>query len=144
MLAALRQNARPLCNALGVRSVTHASKVVDSMVAVTAFVDGIQVPVMSTNGTPLNKALAAHPDSASACVQLSPVEGLDCPVDIPPEFISVVAPANMDDIDFIKSEVAAHPDSITDSTRLASKVILTPDMNGMYIAVHPVKSQTVL
>eukprot|EP00959_Pyramimonas_sp_CCMP1952_P127055 2657406-Pyramimonas_sp.AAC.1 len=31
MLAALRQNARPLCTALGLRSVTHAAKVVDSM-----------------------------------------------------------------------------------------------------------------
>eukprot|EP00976_Prorocentrum_cordatum_P072261 1180648-Prorocentrum_minimum.AAC.5 len=118
MLAALRQNARPLCTALGLRSVTHAAKVVDSMVAVTAFVNGNQVPVLATNGTPLSKALASNPHSASsctatACIQLSPAEGIDAPVDIPNEFLALVPPASADDIDFIKNEIAAHPESIS-------------------------------
>eukprot|EP00242_Pyramimonas_sp_CCMP2087_P016581 CAMPEP_0198204706 /NCGR_PEP_ID=MMETSP1445-20131203/8152_1 /TAXON_ID=36898 /ORGANISM="Pyramimonas sp., Strain CCMP2087" /LENGTH=114 /DNA_ID=CAMNT_0043876713 /DNA_START=257 /DNA_END=601 /DNA_ORIENTATION=+ len=114
------------------------------MVAITAFLDGSSIRVLAKEGTKLNQALTANPHSALACVQLSPVEGADCPVDIPAEFLAIVAPMCPEDIDFIKTEVASNPSTIGKNTRLASKVILTPCMNGMTVAIHSIKPQTVL
>mmetsp|Transcript_18579 Transcript_18579/g.25755 ORF Transcript_18579/g.25755 Transcript_18579/m.25755 type:complete len:147 (-) Transcript_18579:141-581(-) len=143
MFSAIKQSA-PALRTLSLRQYgTSAPKVTDNMIALTAMIEGRRLPVLGRVGKNLADTLNdcnGVVKSGGGPTWMSQCYGNEAHVSITEDFAMVVPPLNEDDADWLYWDVAL-PGTIGPLSRLASKIQLTPEMNGMTFAVHPMQSQ---
>jgi len=113
-------------------------------VALTAFTqDGKRVPLLGRLGTTLAETLKSSAElkkEMEGAVHLSPSQGSDSHVVIPEEFSSLIPGIQPEERDFMLNELCV-PGTVTPMSRLASKIVLVPEMNGMIVSVMKTQPQ---